>query len=278
MTKTAQIRKAAADLLERQQVSCVIGYETGTHGHVRPTFVYQPEDIERLVWNEGCSHNLTRYLLDKREQSVAIVVKPCDARAINVLLAERKVSRNHLYIIGIACEGILSGGVLQTQCQTCNEHTPVLYDILVDGEPETHIPDNIPTETAFQELDSLSPSEKMDYWLSQFNQCIRCYACRQACPVCSCPTCIYEGDDSLWVGPGIGLTEKRSFHLGRAFHLAGRCVGCNECERVCPVDLPISLLNQKLHQEIVERFHFTAGLTESLSPLTTVLSPEEVHG
>jgi len=78
----------------------------------------------------------------------------------------------------------------------------------------------------------------MEFWLSQFDRCIRCYACRQACPMCDCPTCLYERDDSTWVGMGIGVNEKRTFHLGRAYHLAGRCIGCNECERVCPVDIP----------------------------------------
>jgi len=95
--------------------------------------------------------------------------------------------------------------------------------------------------------------------------------------MCSCPTCLYERDDSLWVGMNIELNQKRSFHLGRAFHLAGRCVGCNECERVCPMDIPISLLNRKLVQEVESAFGYRAGEAPVPSPITTILEIVEGH-
>lgn len=72
----------------------------------------------------------------------------------------------------------------------------------------------------------------------------------------------------------IELNEKRTFHLGRAYHLAGRCVGCNECERVCPMEIPISLLNAKLALEVEAAFGYQAGLNVSPSPITTPLVQE----
>ena len=89
--------------------------------------------------------------------------------------------------------------------------------------------------------------------------------------MCDCPTCLYERDDSLWTGMGIGLNEKRAFHLGRAYHLAGRCIGCNECERVCPMEIPISLLNMRLAQEVQAAFGHQAGLQVAPSPFVTIL-------
>jgi formate dehydrogenase subunit beta len=121
----------------------------------------------------------------------------------------------------------------------------------------------------------MTPTERMEFWLSQFDRCIRCYACRQACPICNCPTCLYERDDSLWVGMNIGLNEKRTFHLGRAYHLAGRCIGCNECERVCPMNIPISLLNRQLAKEMETLFGYQAGMAPIPSPFVTMMSREE---
>lgn len=276
------IRAQARELLEDGNVDCVIGYEVGPRGRTRPVFVYQPEDADRLVWNQDCTHNLTTYLKDKLiaddKPRVAVITKPCDSKAVNVLMAEKQIERDQVHVIGIACEGIAESGkqVLQDRCARCEQRTPVIYDTLI-GEPETS--EVLETSEVWHELDqldALSPDERMGYWLEQFDRCIRCYACRQACPMCNCPTCLYERDDSLWVGMNIALNEKRTFHLGRAYHLAGRCIGCDECQRACPVEIPISLLNMKMAQEMQAHYGFQAGLAPEPSPVTTILSGEEV--
>jgi ferredoxin len=73
---------------------------------------------------------------------------------------------------------------------------------------------------------------------------------------------------------GIRLNEKRTFHLLRAYHLTGRCVGCNECERACPMEIPIGLLNHKMAMVMEESFGFRAGVSVATSPIVTVLSGE----
>jgi coenzyme F420-reducing hydrogenase delta subunit/NAD-dependent dihydropyrimidine dehydrogenase PreA subunit len=281
--KTDAIRLKAKELLASGEVGCVIGYEVGPRGRTRPVFVYSAEDTGRLVWNPDVSNNLVSYLPVKLRpkgkeppKKVAVVVKPCDSRAINVLLAENQFSRDQVHVIGVTCEGVRDDrGGLQSKCLTCEERTPVVCDTLV-GEPPARIHAGAVTRSDW--LDKLPPRERMEFWLSQFDRCIRCYACRQACPMCNCPSCIYERDESTYVGLGIGLNEKRTFHLGRAYHLTGRCVGCNECERACPMGIPISLLNQKLAGEIEKTFGHRAGLTESRSPIVTVLSGEYKEG
>jgi ferredoxin len=295
MSYTGAIQSKARELLQEGAVACVIGYEEGTRGRARPAFVQAPDDAVRLIWNQGCTHNLTTYLPERLKpgkkgeaaRPVAVVVKPCDSRAVNVLLAENQFAREQVHVIGVVCPGIRQGagfqgfseeaggeaGLLQARCRRCESRTPVLYDTLIG---ESVPPPAAPAGAGeLDQLTALGPEERLDYWLEQFDRCLRCYACRQACPMCHCPTCLFERDDSLWLGMGIGLSEKRAFHLGRAYHLAGRCVGCDECERVCPVGIPISHLNRMLAREVENAFGYRAGLAAVPGPLATMLDRGE---
>ena len=299
MTHAAAIQGKARELLQTGQVECVLGYEIGSRGRVRPAFIYRPEEAVRLVWNQACTHNLTTYLPAKLRPTkpgqpprhVAVVVKACDSRAINVLLAENQFTRDQVHVIGVVCDGIVEGAgferipesvaaplpPLQRRCQRCDERAPLVYDTRIGEPPAEHpLAEDLPGDAELDRLEAMTPAERAGFWLAQFDRCIRCYACRQACPMCNCPTCLYERDDSLWVGMGIGSSEKRTFHLGRAYHLAGRCIGCDECERVCPMNIPISLLNRKLAKEIELAFGYRAGLAPVPGPLVTVLESGEV--
>lgn len=294
-----QIQRRAIELLASGTVGCVIGFEQGTHGRVRPAFIYEAEDCNRLIWNPDCTHNLTVYLPQKLKEKisgesdtgdtrVAVFVKPCDSRSINVLLTENRFKREQIYVIGFSCRGVrepnTKGFSLQRKCLDCDLERPVLYDESIgdaerDYQARRELQGQVDWDSSAQSIDktllSLTAQGRMEFWLSQFNRCIRCYACRQACPMCDCPTCLYERDDSLWVGMGIKVNEKRAFHLGRAYHLAGRCVGCDACEQVCPVGIPISLLNQHLANEIEQAYGHRAGMTLAPSPFVTILNGEE---
>jgi len=196
------------------------------------------------------------------------------------MVAENQYRRDQVYAIGVGCEGIRDlHGNLQNRCVTCQEAVPIVCDTLISGTTSSFIPRlSSYAREEIAELQQATPANRLEFWLEQFDRCIRCYACRQACPMCNCPVCLYERDDSTFIGLGIGLNEKRTFHLGRAYHLAGRCVGCNECERACPMNIPIGLLNQKLAEEIESAFGHRAGFTAAPSPIVTVLSGEYKEG
>ena len=278
---TQQVREQARQLLAEGRVDCVIGCENGPHGRTRPAFIYEADDVERLVWGDGCVYNLVNYLHDKKKPRrrgeepprVAVVVKPCDARSANVLFAEKQVERERVFLIGVACEGLRDeAGELQPRCARCPDRIPPVYDLLLGEKPEV-----TPVEDDYADLariEALSPTARMEFWLHEFDRCIRCYACRQVCPGCYCTTCMFERDDGLWIDIGIELGPKYVFHLGRALHLAGRCAECNECERVCPMGLPLSLLNRQLARTVGDLYHYRAGVEETMSPLLFELGEE----
>ena len=278
---TQALQDQARQLLEAQEVDCVIGYESAPRGGARPAFVYRPDDVTRLIWSDACIHNLTTYLHDKKRPRrrgeepprVAIVVKPCDSRTINVLLSERQIAREKLFVIGVACTGVVDGtGAPMARCTRCGDRVPVVYDVLLGTPADTSSLEDDFSDLA--QIEALSPNERLAFWLHQFDRCIRCYACRQVCPGCYCTTCMFERDDGLWVDMGIELPQKQVFHLGRALHLAGRCVECDECERVCPMGLPLSLLNRRLVREVEALYGHRAGREEKLTPLLFELGEE----
>jgi Na+-translocating ferredoxin:NAD+ oxidoreductase RnfC subunit len=61
----------------------------------------------------------------------------------------------------------------------------------------------------------------------------------------------------------------------RAFHLAGRCIGCGECERVCPMGLPLMKLNKKIEKEIKELFDYKPGIDTEQKPLLAMFKPDD---
>ena len=281
---TATIRAHARELLQSGRVDYVIGYETGSDGvNARPFFAYVPEDAERLVFDNTCTHNLARYLTEpeRKGHKVGLVVKACDSRSLNVLLREQQFPRD-VVAVGVACAGIVrrtreggDGVSLQERCLACEQHVPVACDILVGEPPEERLAP--PSSARLAALAQMSGGERERFWDAHFERCLRCYACRQTCPQCYCPECFAETLDPEWVGIRIALSENRLFHTIRAFHQTGRCVGCNECERVCPVNIPLSLLNAKLRQEVWEAFQHRAGLRpDEPPPLETFRKDERV--
>ena len=282
MSQTDQIRTKARELLESNKVDCVIGYERATDGKgSRPLFAYSVQDVDRLVFDQTCGQNLVKYLLNRKDKTTAVVVKPCDSRAINLLVNEHQLDRGKVVAIGVVCPGIVKAGPgqpgdrLREACDLCQQRTPVVYDVLI-GEPQkAEAPADTYADVAAME--DKSQGERQAFWEKEFARCIRCYACRQTCPGCYCGECFVDRLDPLWVGIRIAPAENEMWNTIRAFHLSGRCIGCNSCELVCPVNIPLSLLNRKLEKEVTRLFKFQPGMDpDAPQPLATFLKDEKL--
>ena len=279
---TDKIRAKARELLESGQVSCFIGYEEGTRGRVRPAFVYDPRDADRLIWDERCTYNLTTYLHQFQRPSkrgeepprVGILVKPCDSRTLNVLIHEEQIDRDRIYVVGLTCKGVQVNGQTEERCQRCAERVPLVYDVVMGRVPKVVGREDYGDVAR---LEGMSPQERLAFWTREFDRCIRCYACRQACPACYCFECVAEQLDPQWMRISIDLPQKRFFHVMRAYHLAGRCSGCSACEEACPMGIPLSLLNRKIAKEVEDLFCYRPGqVSATPPPLATFVKEEKL--
>ncbi len=278
-----QIRNAARQYLANGDVDCVIGYERGPRGRIRPAFVYQADDVARLVWSSDCNQNLVTYLHNLKHSprrgapvpKVAVVVRPCDARAINLLLHEQQIERENVKVIGVTCTGSEVDGEPRAACLLCRERVPVIHDVLIEAEQPIEVPEAQDNYADIDEMEDWTPEQRLEYWAKEFDRCIRCYACRQACPGCYCFECVAEQVDPHWTSIALQLPEKYFFHVMRAFHLAGRCVACDACEVVCPMDIPLSKLNRKLAKEVEALFGYRTGDDPETAPPLATFDPEE---
>jgi ferredoxin len=116
------------------------------------------------------------------------------------------------------------------------------------------------------EHEALSLAERTEFWKQQFARCIKCYACRTVCPQCFCETCVLE--NNLWVESGTLAPPFPAYHLIRAYHTVAKCVGCMECERACPADIPLTVLYTLLRRDAEAMFGYVPGRSvDDLPPL-----------
>jgi len=272
---TEAVRNEARRILSDNTVTAVIGYATSRRkGSTQPIVITSADDADRLIFTTACVNNLAVYLTKAKKDvpktgKIAVVVKGCDLKALVGLLGESQLKREDLYLIGIPCTGVL-GSVLQpaavlttdniaSKCCECADRLPLGCDFV----PSVELPQQPPLEQRYfneiKRLEAMSPAQRWEYWKEQFSKCIKCYACRQVCPFCFCEQCLCDRNRPQMVEQTPRPAGNTAWHLVRAMHLAGRCAGCGECERVCPMDIPLNLLNRKMAKELKELFNSEAG-------------------
>lgn len=297
----------AKALLEDGTVSRVIGWKRGDFPYeTTPAVFTSAEEIEReFVFDDFCGPNLAKFtfLHQKAGEKTLVFLKPCDTYSVNQLLTEHRLDREALYLIGVPCDGMLdiglakdagAAGILSAEsdgktvrvktlygektftrdeliarrCRSCKSGRHVIYDELLGEEGDLTGADRF---DEVKKLEAMTPEERFAFWRGELSRCIRCNACRNACPACTCETCVFDRPDS-GVSQKVAADsfEENMFHIIRAFHVAGRCTDCGECSRVCPEHIPLHLLNRKFISDINEFYgEYQAGETVGQrSPLT----------
>ena len=321
VTREQLIEKASA-LLSDGTVSAVLGWGKGEFDYdVTPRIFTSVEDLQDgFVWSDFCGANFSKYLVAKTgkiEGKILVFLKPCDSYSFNQLLTEHRFDREKVYAVGVPCEGmadiakvkaicgegisaidttgeqmlvttlyddapkaIHTADVLAERCINCKSKKIVAYDELL-GENGEVVDSNRFDEVA--RLEAMTPDERFAFWQNELSRCIRCNACRDACPACTCEKCVFDNPNSGVENKSpANEFEEKLFHIIRAYHVAGRCTDCGECSRVCPQNIPLHLLNRKFIKDMNDFYgEYQAGEeVGSRAPLvsytTEDLEPGEV--
>jgi len=299
------MKSRAKELLADGTVARVLGWKKGEFDYdcTPGVFASEKEIDEKLIYNSLCQSNLSKYLIEesRKEGKVAVFLKPCDTYSFNQLLKEHRLHRDHIYVIGVACEdkididtikakgieGILTISceneevkiqtlygeevlakkeAMNDRCLTCKSKKHMVYDELIGEEGEVLDSNRF---DMVEKIERMTSEERFAFWQGELSRCIRCNACRNVCPACSCETCVFDNPESGVENKAAANSfEENMFHIIRAFHVAGRCTDCGECSRVCPQNIPLHLINRKIIKDINEFYgEYQAGADEMLPPL-----------
>ena len=298
----------AKALLASGEVARVIGWKKGEffYDPTPATFESAEELDAGFVYDWFCGANLSKYLIQisKKEGKTAVFLKPCDTYSFNQLVKEHRINRENVYVIAVEClgklniENIKASGVsmmtgvevdgkdvkvsslygdvvlnkpevVLSKCEVCNKTHQVKDEEIILHERPARDVDRF-AEVA--KLEAMTEEERFAFWREQLSKCIRCNACRNVCPACSCVKCVFDNPASGIAAKANDDTfEEQMFHIIRAFHVAGRCTDCGECSRVCPQNILLHLLNRKFIKDIDGLYgEYQAGETaEGKTPLTS---------
>ncbi len=286
----------AKELLNDGTVARVLGWKAGDLPYnPEPAFFTTAEKLDNFIYNGFCGANLSKYMIEASnlEGKTLVFLKPCDTYSFNQLCYEHRVDRDKAYIIGVGCKGkldiekIKSMGIkgiknitiaddtlkietiygdkecayndaMLSRCHVCKGKEHKVFDELMGESRDTCDADRF---AEVETIEKMSPEEKFEFFQKELSKCIRCNACRNVCPACSCRKCVFDSNkfDSAQKA-NVDSFEEKMFHIIRAFHVAGRCTDCGECSRVCPQGIPLHLFNRKFIKDINEFYgDFVAG-------------------
>ena len=249
-TMLEQVKQKAKAILEKKEADGVLGLRKGLFDVIHPHVFTTPAELDALVLEpKWLFAKMARSILRDRPAPyrLAAVVRGCDERAIVELIKRSQIDRERLLTIGYAC------GAEQAKACLCSRPYPGKLDAGSAVEGVDPFADE--RVKAFLEGDA---AQRMEKWADQLRRCIKCYGCRNSCPICVCVPCKLE--DDVWVERGIVPAEMVSFHLIRAFHLSDTCVACGACQEACPVGIPLMTLQLSMRATLKRDYNYEAGL------------------
>jgi ferredoxin len=260
--------------------------------------VYLPEYFAPVPWLKE----------QKPPPKVTIVLKGCDGRSTVGLIKEQQVPRENVVIVAAPCEGMLdatvaqqlvgSSGIVSAEdsdgtvtvkdetgketkfdrkellaeaCRFCTHRAAPVHDVAIGELPQDG--EALAPDDRYKEFLKKPTPERWEQFCREISRCMLCNACRSACPNCYCKVCFADETRPNWTGSGRALGDVISFHLGRIFHQAGRCVDCGACVRACSMGIDLRTFTYKLVEDAEELFG--AGIDLEQDPALRVFNPDD---
>jgi formate dehydrogenase subunit beta len=244
--------------LERGTVDIFLGYKR-VEGHPLPHVFSKDNlaEVDELITGPA-RYPLEKIAIgiisEKPDIKIGLLARDCGQRTLNVLHVWNQLNTDSISVLNVPC------------CPSnLKEHGDCSY-----LEPERRGPDKqihgFDNNMSIDDVESYNPKERFERWIYEFQKCIKCYGCRNICPVCFCKECSLEHHDLIEtqdLPPEVPI-----FHLVRAVHMAGRCIDCGLCEDACPADIPLRLLYRKVNQIVKDVFDYETGTSPNQPPFS----------
>lgn len=259
------VKQKINELLSKGVVKGVVALATA-NGHVAPCLFQKGDSLAGLSLGDRENPGDARYPLNKVLITIArqypgevfgVLVRGCDERGLYTLYRLNQLEPDKVVSIGISCP--LS---LARACE-CKKPFP---DDRVAGKISEGV-----FQHRVQDMEERDLHTRFSFWTAQFSKCVKCYGCRDICPMCFCKECSLECEDL--VSKGDLPVDIPVFHLTRAMHMADRCIDCGLCDEACPSDIPLRLLYKKTSQIMNSEFGFTSGMERNETSPLSLMGP-----
>jgi len=250
------MQEQVRELLEQDRVDIFLGYKM-VQGHPLP-HCFTKENIdeidELIVGNARYSLEkmATKISAEHPDLKIGLLTRDCNQRALNVLYVWNQLNPDNIATISVNC------------CPSkLKEHGDCSY---LEPEPAGFLKKMVGMDNNMnvEAAEAFSQKDRFDRWMYEFQKCIKCYGCRDICPVCFCKECSLEHPDLI--ATGTIPPEVPIFHLVRAVHMGGRCIDCGLCEDACPANISLRLLYRKVNEIVSDVFDYKTGIRADQSP------------